>query len=322
MVIFREIQLRGYMGGTSILRAYIHPKRPLRESRATVRFETEPGQQLQNDWGERTTVVAGQPTKVCFSVNTLGFSRRFHFWCTDREDAEHTYEGIVRAFEHFGGVTQEVLVDNQKTTVISHRLGCRVKFNARFVDFADHYGFTPRACRPRRARTKGKDERMVGYIKNNFFVRYREFESLEHMNQLALKWLEEEADRRVHGTVKEVVIERFEREASYLAPLPPVRYDTSYREHRFVHWDGYIDVRGNRYSVPAKLCGSRVTIRISLDGYVSVYADDVKVAEHLLQRAADGWVTVPAHHAKLWQQALSVERRDLRVYEEVALCSS
>lgn len=322
MVIFREIQLRGYTGGTSILREYIHPKRPLRESRATVRFETEPGQQLQNDWGERSTVVAGQPRKVHFSVNTLGFSRRFHFWCTDRADAEHTYEGIARAFEYFGGVTQEVLVDNQKTTVISHRIGYRVKFNAYFVDFADHYGFTPRACRPRRARTKGKDERMVGYIKNNFFVRYREFESLEHMNQLALKWLEEEADRRVHGTVKEVVIERFEREAPHLAPLPPVRYDTSYREHRFVHWDGYIDVRGNRYSVPAKLCGSRVAIRISLDGYVSVYADDVKVAEHLLGSATEGWVTVPAHHKKLWQQALSVERRDLRVYEEVALCSS
>jgi len=323
MVIFREIQLRGYGGGISLLRGYIHPKRPLRESRATVRFETEPGKQLQNDWGEKWTIVAGRPLKVHFSVNTLGFSRRFHFWCTDREDAEHTYEGMVRAFEYFGGVTEEVLVDNQKSTVISHRIGERVRFNERFLDFSDYYGIIPRACRPRRARTKGKDEeRMVGYIKNNFFVRYREFESLEHMNQLALEWLEQEADRRVHGTVKEVVIERFEREKPALKPLPAVRYDTSYRERRFVHWDGYIDVRGNRYSVPDELCGHLVTIRISLDGMLSVYAEDVKVVEHRLQSAREGWVTVPSHHLNLWQQALCVERRDLSVYEEAALCSS
>jgi transposase len=253
VVIYREIQERGYPGGLTVLRGYIHPKRPLRERRATVRFETEPGGQMQSDCGEIKTVVAGQVQKVHFSVNTLGYSRRFQFWCTDGEDAEHTYEGIVRAFEHFGGVTQEVLVDNQRAAVIRHRIGEAVRFNERFVDFAGHYGFLPRACRPNRARTKGKDERMVGYVKNHFFVRYREFESLAHMNELARGWLKEEADQRLHGTLKEVVIERFRKEAPYLGPLPRVRYDTSYREERFVHWDGYIDVRGNRYSVPADL---------------------------------------------------------------------
>lgn len=318
MVIFREIQLKGYPGGTSILRGYIRPKRQLRESKTTVRFETEPGRQLQTDWGEQRTIVAGRERKVHFIVSTLGFSRRFHFWVTECEDAEHTYEGIARAFEHFGGVTREVLVDNQKCVVISHRSGERVSYNEHFLDFATHYGFLPRACRPRRARTKGKDERMVGYIKGNFFLRYREFESFEHMNELALVWLAEEADRRVHGTVKEVVQERFEREAPHLASLPLLRYDTSYREHRFVHWDGYIDVRGNRYSVPGALCGQMVAIRISLDGHLRVFADEVKVAEHRLRGAQEGWATVPSHHVGLWHQALAVERRDLRVYEEVA----
>ena len=321
VVIYREIQQRGYRGGLTVLRGYIHPKRPLRESRVTVRFETEPGQQMQSDWGEITTVVAGRMQKVHFSVNTLGYSRRFQFWCTNCEDAEHTYEGMARAFEHFGGVSKEVLVDNQKAAVIRHRIGEAVKFNERFVDFAGHYGFVPRACRPRRARTKGKDERMVGYIKSHFFVRYREFESLAHMNELARGWLGEEADRRLHGTVKEVVIERFAREAPHLGSLPQVRYDTSYREQRFVHWDGFIDVRGNRYSVPAELCGKMVTIRIGLDGELLVYAGELKVAEHRLRSAADGWVTVPSHHARLWDQTLSVERRDLSVYEEVLQCS-
>jgi transposase len=254
VVILREIQSRGYTGGYTILRDYMKPRRSLREKKGTVRFETAPGIQMQNDWGEIVTVVAGKPQKVFFDVDTLGYSRRFHFWCTDSSDAEHTYEGMIRSFEHFGGVPKEVLVDNQKSTVIEHRVRGAVHFNERFLDLAGHYGFTPRACRPYRAQTKGKDERMVGYIKQHFFVRYRSFESLAHMNELARLWLAEEADRRMHGTVKEIVAERFTRESDTLGPLPVLRYDTSYREQRLVHWDGYIDVKGNRYSVPASLC--------------------------------------------------------------------
>lgn len=322
VVILRELEARGYRGEVTLIRDYIRPKRVLRRSRATVRFETAPGEQLQNDWGEIWTQVAGTPHKVCFPVSTLGYSRRFHFWGTDRMDAEHTYEGIIRAFEHFGGVPRELLVDNQKALVIAHRIGEQVRFHERFLDLAGHYGFRPRACRPYRAQTKGKDERMVGYIKHHFFARYRAFESVDHLNQLALQWLGEEADQRVHGTVHEVVALRFAREAPHLSPLPQIRYDTSYREQRGVSWDGYIDVRGNRYSVPDPLRGSPVTIRISLDGVLSIYADDVTVAEHRLRSVRDGWAIDPAHHDRLWRETLHVERRDLAVYEEVLQCTS
>jgi transposase len=95
-VIMSEIRAEGYPGGYTILRDYIQPKRALRPGRATVRFETAPGEQLQSDWGEVEVELAGQPTKVSFIVNTLGYSRRFHFWCTDSQDAEHTYEGVIR----------------------------------------------------------------------------------------------------------------------------------------------------------------------------------------------------------------------------------
>jgi transposase len=88
-------------------------------------------------------------------------------WCTDSDDAEHTYEGLVRSLEYFGGAPDEVLVDNQKATVLLHPTPGEARFNERFLDLAGHYGFTPRACRPYRARTKGRDERMVGYIKHH-----------------------------------------------------------------------------------------------------------------------------------------------------------
>ncbi len=351
-VILREIQAKGYTGSRTILREYIAPKRALRPSasRATVRFETDPGRQLQSDWGEIITLLAGKPTKIYFIVNQLGYSRRFHFWCAAHQDAEHTYEGLIRAFEYFGGVPQEVLVDNQKAAVLLHR-GDKLLFNERFVDLGTHYGFTPRACQPYRARTKGKDERMVGYIKHHFFVRYRSFDSWSHLNTQAEAWLREEADARMHGTVHEVVAERFQREAPSLQslPLPPrARYDTSYVEHRHVSWDSYIEIRGNRYSVPSALVGRVVMVRIGLDEHVRVYASGpvpgsmpdaaaaqkvsqtaspgrgdeasmVVMATHQLQPASAGWVTVAEHHHPLWQDVKAqVERRALSVYEEVA----
>lgn len=317
-VIYSEIKAAGYSGKTSILRAYIAPKRALRPGRATVRFETKPGQQLQSDWGEIETEIGGERRKGYFIVNELGYSRRFHSWCTDSLDAEHTYEGLIRSFEYFGGVPQEVLVDNQKAAVISNNGRGQVRFNERFVDLAGHYGFATKACRPYRARTKGKDERMVGYLKQNFFVRYRRFESWAHLNQQLEQWLTSEADQRVHGTVKEVVAERFAREAPTLGQLPPARYDTRYHERRQVSWDGYIEVRGNRYSVPARLTGQAVQLRIGLDEQLWVYDGETLVAHHRLQPARQGWVTVPEHHAALWQKSLQVEQRPLQSYQEAS----
>jgi len=317
VVILREIQAQGYTGGSTILREYIQPKRMQRQGKATVRFETPPGRQLQSDWGELITYIGGVATKVYFIVNTLGYSRRFHFWCTDSLDAEHTYEGLIRSFEYFGGVTEEVLVDNQKTAVLDNRPGQRPTFNPRFLDLAGYYGFQPHACQPYRARTKGKTERMVGYVKQHFFIRYRAFDSWAHLNQLAEGWLGEEADPRLHGTVNEVVAERFEREAPTLQSLPSVRYDTAYLETRQVSWDGYIDVRGNRYSVPSFLTGTTVRVRIGLDGSLRVYSGETLVAHHLLQMARQGWVNVPDHHRQLWQATLKVQQRPLDAYEGV-----
>jgi transposase len=325
VVILREIQALGYEGSRTILREYVQPKRALRPGRATVRFETEPGKQLQSDWGEVVTEIGGKRCKVHFIVNELGYSRRFHFWCTDSEDAEHTYEGIIRSFEYFGGVPTEVLVDNQKSAVLHASNTGSPKFNERFVDLAGVYDFIPRACRPYRARTKGKDERMVGYVKQNFFVRYRSFESWEHLNQLAEQWLWEEADLRMQGTVKEVVAERFEREKVQLRPLPTIRYDTSYFEYRQAAWDGYIEVRGNRYSVPARLAGQRVAVRIGLDGLLRVFTStgsahrqaDQLVASHTLKSRQEGWSTVPEHRSEMWKSTLQVEQRPLAIYEEV-----
>jgi len=317
-VIYAEIRARGYTGGRSILRDYIRPKRVLRKALGTVRFETAPGRQLQSDWGQIDTLVGGRRVRVHFAVNLLGYSRRFHVWAATCEDAEHTYESLARAFEWFGGVPAEVWVDNQKAAVLSHDVGGAVRFNPGFVQLAEHYGFAPRACRPHRPQTKGKVERQVAYVKTHFFQRYRAFESLVHLNQQLEQWLLDVADQRIHGTLKVRVADRFTEEQPHLQALPSVRFDTCYRETRRVALDAFIDVMGNRYSVPAHLCGERVVIRRSLDGKLKVFdAQGTLVAEHRLRAAHEGWQIVPDHHARLWQD-LSVQTRSLSAYEEVA----
>ena len=317
-VIFQQLKAQGYVGGATLVRDYIHPKRALRPSRKTVRFETEPGYQLQHDWGEIRTEVAGQMRTVSFAVNTLGYSRRFHVWASFSQDAEHTYESLVQSFHHFHGVPHSVLVDNQKAAVIKHGQDGQVVFNEGFQLLAKHYEFSCRACRPMRPRTKGKTERMVRYVKENFFARYRAFESLEHLNQLLVSWLITVADERCLRQFQQTPLERFEVESMALLPLPAIDFDTSYFESRQVGWDGFIDVRGNRYSVPEALCGQRVNVRIGLDGQLRVLdVNDQPILTHPLKDKTLGWQTEPLHHQGLWQQTLHVERRSLRVYEEV-----
>ncbi|WP_459609662.1 IS21 family transposase [Dickeya oryzae] len=316
-VIFQEIKQQGYDGCRSTLRQYVHPKRALRASRQTVRFETQPGQQLQHDWGEIETVVNGQRCKVNVAVNTLGYSRHFHAWATDSQDAEHTYESLVKAFACFGGSVKTVLVDNQKAAVLKHDNSGEVIFNNGFLQLAKHYGFTPRACRPRRAQTKGKVERMVKYLKENFFVRYRQFDSLAHINQLLMQWIQTEADHRPLRQFDQTPAARFIQEQPHLQALPAGDFDTSYHDIRQVAWDGYIEVRGNRYSVPENWCGRPVSIRISLDDGLRVYGDDVLIATHRLVEKQAGWQTVAAHHQPLWQQTCRVAQRALSDYEEL-----
>jgi hypothetical protein len=84
-----------------------------------------------------------------------------------------------------------------------------------------------------------------------------------------------------------------------------------------VAWDGYIEVHGNRYSVPGEQAGRVVQIRLSLDGGLRIYAEDRCIAQHRLADPAGGWVSVPEHHRDLWRR-LSVEQRALSTYEEVA----
>ena len=255
------------------------------EAKATVRFETPPGRQLQIDFGSTTVVIAGEPERVFLFVATLGFSRRGFVAAFRHERQSAWLDGLEGAFQHFGGVPEELLLDNAKALVTHHDPHTReVVFNDRFHAFCRYWGVRPRACAPYRARTKGKDERGVGYVKANA-IAGRDFASWAALEAHLAHWTREVADRRVHGTIGEAPIERFHRdEAAALRPLPARPPFRQFREMmRRVHGDGCIDLDTNHYSVPWRLIGSSVTARIEA-GEVLILHAGAEVARHAERR--------------------------------------
>jgi transposase len=266
------------------------------EARATVRFETPPGKQLQIDFGERRVMICGASTKVFLFVATLGYSRRVHVRAFTNERQESWLAGIESAFQHFGGVTDEILFDNDRGLVSHHDRSTReVEFNTRFRAFAKHWGFRPRACAPFRARTKGKDERGVGYVKKNA-IAGRCFESWSALEAHLDQWTREIADQRIHGTTGEMPIARFLRaEAGVLRPIAGIPPFEATRELvRKVSADCAIEVDGNAYSVPWRLIGE--SVRVVITGtLLRVSHGGCEVAVHERRAGRHERITDPAH---------------------------
>ena len=124
---------------------------------ATIRFETAPGHQLQIDFGERRVLVGGREMRVYFFAAVLGYSRGIYVRAFLRERHDDWREGLSGAFLHFGGVTQAVLVDNARALILGRDVETGVvHVHPAFSAFCADWGVAPCACRPYRARTKGK----------------------------------------------------------------------------------------------------------------------------------------------------------------------
>jgi transposase len=267
-------------------------------ARATVRFETQPGEQLQIDFGERRVEIGGVAVKVFLFVATLGYSRRLHVRAYGHEKQDSWFDGMESAFRAFGGVPREVLLDNAKALILRHDPASReVVLHPRLHAFASHWRFRIRACAPYRARTKGKDERGVGYVKSNA-IAGRRFASWPELEAHLEAWTREVADVRVHGTTGEPPIERFVRdEVAALRPVAGTPPFVSARDLlRRVGADCAIELDGNAYSVPWRLIGERVRVTVG-GGSVRVLHAGREVAVHIELKGRHGRVTDDSHLA-------------------------
>jgi transposase len=285
-ILHQELRAqRGFTGCYEVVKVAV---RPLRET-ATVaavtqmRFETAPGEQAQVDWGQVKVWLGAERTEVHVFVMTLGFSRRGYAEGYLGERMESLLSAHERAFAHFGGVCQSLLYDRMRTVTIGTTeddAGLRrAKLNPRFQSFAGHWGFTIRLCRPYRARTKGKVESGVKYIKRNF-IPGRQFRDLEDFNAQLAAWQADIADVRIHGTTHQRPIDRFAQEAQALMPVHGHRsfLDATVRE-RVVAGDWLVSIDANRYSVPFRLIGKTVQVVRENDRWVIRYRGKI-VAEH------------------------------------------
>lgn len=226
VVLYREIKELGYKGSQSLLWQYLNQYRGQHEIAPIIRFETAPGKQMQVDWG---TMRNGK-TPLHVFIGILSYSRGMFIVFTDNMRYE-TLEYCHRVtFEYFQGVPQEVWYDNMKTVVIERNAygeGAH-KLHQPFYQFAKTMGFIPKLCKPYRPQTKGKVERMVRYVRDNFYrplstklAQSNEELDVATANYEVQKWLETVANQRIHNTTKQTPKERLAQERPYLKTLPP-----------------------------------------------------------------------------------------------------
>jgi transposase len=227
--LFDEIKTAGYPGGYTQLKEYVREVRPMPPEEPVVRFETPPGRQAQVDfadfklpWGKRYALLV-----------VLGYSRQMWVQFYTRKTMQVVRQGLEAALCFFGGVPKEMLFDQMKGVILDDKRdedGPLLE-NPEFLRFAHHWGFRVRACRPYRAKTKGKVERPVGYVRSNFFYG-RTFVSDADLNDQAERWYRTVANPRIHGTLKERPVDRFDREREFLRPLAARPYRSLVLPHK------------------------------------------------------------------------------------------
>jgi transposase len=328
VVVHRLLRDEGRTIGLRTVQRAVAPVRQARRAAdvATVRVETAPGAQLQVDFGEKRVTIAGTAITVFLLVAVLSYSRRTFVKAFLHERQDDWREGIAAAFMHFGGVALTVLGDNARALVRGRdRATGTVTFHPGYLAFCRDWDVQPRACAPYRARTKGKVESGVKFVKRNALAG-RTFASFAALEAHLAHWMDE-ADQRVHGTTHERPCDRFAREEqAALRPLParplPRREQ---RVRRRVASDAFVDVETVRYSVPYQLVRDHVDVAIDEHTVRIFHGSDV-VATHPRSREPFARVVEPAHLAGLWRvttplapvgETLSAFGRSLAEYEAV-----
>jgi transposase len=330
--LLREIRELGYRGGATTVKDFVRAIRPAAPAIFERRFETEPGRQAQADFAHFRVCFTDEPSRErviwLFSM-VLGFSRWLFARFVPGQGLDEVVRGHLAAFAAFAGVPREILYDRMKTAVIGEDADARVVFNATLVELACHHGFTPRACKPYRAKTKGKVERPFRYVRQDFFDG-RSFRNLDDLNRQLMDWLDTVANVRVHGTTGRVVAEAFAEEQDALLALPVHPFRSVLKLERRITKDGMVSVGGNLYSVPDGTRKRVVEVQV-LAGEIRILEAGRLIAVHPVLAGRGGRSLLPGHrHARhaegsrdgndgrVLRPGEAVWQRPLDVYDHVA----
>lgn len=279
--LLREIKELDYQGSYTILTDFLRTVRPVEDKKMERRFETPPGRQAQVDFAQFRVEFSDEPgiaRNVWLFSMVLGHSRWLWGKFCASQDTQTVLRCHIEAFSAMKGCPREVLYDRMKTAVIGEDAEGRVVYNNSLLALLNHYGVIPRACKPYRAKTKGKVERPFRYIRQDFFLA-RTFKNMDDLNRQFRQWLCEIANVRLHATTNRIVSQHFAEEVKTLLPLPEHPYDAVLTIERRVTKDGFISVGSNLYSVPDTTRKRQVEVQHH-PRHVKIYQDGQLIAEH------------------------------------------
>jgi transposase len=332
--LFRELRERGYSGGYTAVKRAVRGIRPEQLAPFEVRFETPPGEQAQVDLACFVVEFTDEPNVKrivwLFSL-VLGNSRLIWARFIVHQDMQSVLRCHIAALEAIGGTPREILYDRMKTAVIGEDADGLVIYNRALIDLARHYGFQPRACKPYRAKTKGKVERPFRYIREDFFLG-TSFRNLDDLNAQLRRWLDTVANVRVHATTQRVVSEAFAEEKLTLQPLPLVPYRAVLKLERRVSREGMVSIGGNLYSVPDTTRRRVLDVHVFADA-IDIFENGERIAAHVPLEGRDQKRIDPAHrkivsfkqrqrghdvHGGISRTGDRVARRSLELYDAIA----
>lgn len=259
MVIWDKIKEKGYVGGKTILVNYLRQIRgTIKAKKAFIRYESDPGQQIQVDWGHFGSIdYEGTKRKLYALLVIESYSRMLYVEYTHSQRQEALHGALLNAFKYFGGTPKSILVDNMVTAVID-RQSTLIRFNDAFLDFLRPYHIVPKACNIRSPESKGKIEASVKYLRRNFMP-LREFSDLTDVQIQVLDWLDKTANVRMHQTTGESPKEKFKNVV--LRPLPDLINEPTECNILKVHKDFAIKFDGNQYTTPPWTIGKKLTVK-------------------------------------------------------------
>jgi hypothetical protein len=231
---------------------------------STVRVnDGEPGDELQVDFGKLGRIVDPDTDRMrdlWALVFTPVVSRFSLVWVTHRQTIDDVIAGFEAAWRFFGGVFATVIPDNMKT-IVDRADRLQPRLNQAFVEYAQARGFKVDPARVRSPQDKPRVERVVPYVRNNFFAG-ETFIDVADTQRRVETWCRQRAGMRIHGTTQLRPAEQFRlEEQPLLAPPPAAPYDVPLYAVAKVHRDHHIEVAKALYSVPGNLIGTRVEVR-------------------------------------------------------------
>lgn len=315
--VHQRLTEQGYLGGYSILKAYIKRVRP-RPQAPSLLLQFEPGECAQVDWGSWGSVRVGNTRRaLSFFVLVLCHSRWLHVEFTLGQSQEWFLGCHERAFRKLAAVPRSVIVDNCKTAVLSHRRGEEVVFNAVYQDYARRRGFQIRACAPRHPQSKGMVENAVAYVKKNFLsgLELGDFAALGPACNL---WLDTVANPRLHAETRQRPVDLLEVERPRLLPLADLPGGTTTTSTVRACRRCRVQVDANRYSVPPLMAGRLLTLQLD-DQRLQLFDQENLVAEHRrsFERGRD--ILDPRHEQELLDTRRQAKRHRL-LSRFLALC--